>query len=133
MNIETPTELLSRRSVPHLVEPRADGFLIDTIQKTPLFPVQGGVTSLQRRRTAGERAASGSGERNDGLARQVVAFDECIDDARSKVPPDRITDEDDIVIGDVLLSALECGRDFGSFISTELRDCLSFQSRSVLV
>ena len=96
--------------ISQFINPFADGFLVGSIEKPSLFPIQGGITFLQCRCAACERGASGGCERNDGFARQVVAFDKSIDDARREVPPDRITDEDDIAIGNIFLFALECRR-----------------------
>lgn len=49
------------------------------------------------------RSAAGA-ERNDRLSGEISAFKECVDDHRFLVPPDRITDHDDIILGKVCLA-----------------------------
>lgn len=43
-------------------------------------------------------AAAGCGEKDYGFAREIVGFEEGIDDGGSNVPPDRETQENDVVV-----------------------------------
>lgn len=61
--------------------------------------------SIARPDTAGVRGA----ERNDGLAREVMAFEEGENDFRSFAPPDGITEENHIIVGKVLAFSLDGG------------------------
>lgn len=58
---------------------------------------------IARSDAAGVRSA----KRNDGLAREIMAFEEGENDFRSFAPPDGITDENHIVAGKVLAFALD--------------------------
>ena len=60
---------------------------------------------IARPDAAGVRGA----ERNDGLAREVVAFEESENDFRSFTPPDGITEENHVVVGEVLAFAFDSG------------------------
>ena len=59
--------------------------------------------------TAGVRGA----ERNDGLSREVVAFEKGEDDFRSLAPPDGIAEKNYIVIGEVFAFSLDGGACLG--------------------
>ena len=46
---------------------------------------------------AAHAAAAGGGERNNGLAGQITAFQKRIDDGRRNIPPDGEADEDGVI------------------------------------
>lgn len=58
---------------------------------------------IARPDAAGVRGA----ERNDGLAREVMAFEKSENDFRSFAPPDGITEENHIVVGEVFAFSLD--------------------------
>lgn len=82
---------------------------------------------------AAHAAAAGGGERNNGLAGQITAFQKRIDDGRRNIPPDGEADEDGVIVCNVLQTPAISGRDAGFCISIVLRDCLSIQLRSAFV
>ena len=72
---------------------------------------------LQIRYRFSETASARCRKQHDFFPAEIVAFEKGIDDCRRNVPPNRKTDKDDIVIGDVCV----------------LRDFLFIQSKSAFV
>lgn len=95
-------------SVSQLLHPCPDGFLVGPVEQFPVFPFQIGVGLSQCGLAVADTAPARCGERNHAPAFQVVAFDECVDDPRSEVPPDRIPDEHRVVSGHTPLHGFEC-------------------------
>ena len=106
--------------------PLPEALFVGAVEQSSLLPVRSGMGFSQGLRAMGDAAPSRRGERDDRLALQVVVFDERVDDPGREVPPDRIADENRVVV----LRVRMAGRACGSFISAELRDRLSCQSRS---
>ena len=78
-------------------------------------------------------ATARCGKGDDCFTPQIIAFQKCIDDRRSNIPPDREPDKDDVVFVHVIALDGDGGREVGSLISIVLRDFLSIQFRSALV
>ena len=78
-------------------------------------------------------AAAGGGKGNNRFTFQIVAFQKCIDDGGSNIPPDRETDKDGVILVHVIAFGGDGRARVGSLISMVLRDFLSIQFRSALV
>lgn len=88
-------------SIVQFTDPFADIVFVHSIQQFSLFPDQFGITFLQSCHTVSDATASRCGEQDDCLVFQMIALDECIDNTWSKIPPDRIADENHVIIGDI--------------------------------
>ena len=69
------------------------------------FAVQQLCTSAARRKFfigLTHAAAAGGGKGNNRFTFQIVAFQKCIDDGGSNIPPDRETDKDGVILVHVI-------------------------------
>ena len=87
--------------------PLPEALFVGAVEQSSLLPVRSGMGFSQGLRAMGDAAPSRRGERDDRLALQVVAFDERVDDPGREVPPDRIADENRVVVLRVRLSAAD--------------------------
>ncbi len=92
----------------HITDPTLNSTPACSVQQPAVLPFQIGICFSQFTCAVAYSAAAGCGKRDERLARQVVALNECVNDSRSLVPPDRIADENDIMGGDIRFRVFQC-------------------------
>ena len=92
----------------HITGPTLNSTPACSVQQPAVLPFQIGICFPQFSYTVAYPASSGCGKRNECLAFQVVALNECVYDSRSLIPPDRIADENDIMGSDIRFRVFQC-------------------------
>ena len=83
------------------------GIVAHSVQQLSFFPVQAWIGFFQFGNTVTDTASTGSGERYDSLAGEIVSLKERVDYSRCKVPPYRKAQVDYIVFGGIFEPSLD--------------------------